>query len=129
MEGKKVIEVKGAAPTKAPYSPAISFSSLLFISGTVSKDLKSSEPRLGTIEEETEQVLKNIETILNEAGSSPDCVLKTTVFLTNMKDFSGMNEVFKKHFPGEKPTRSTVGVALAGDYKVEIEAIAYIPGK
>jgi 2-iminobutanoate/2-iminopropanoate deaminase len=129
MEGKKVILIEGVTPPTAPISLAVSFGSLLFISGQVSKDLKTGEPRLGTIEEQTEQVLKNIETILNGADSSPDCVLKTTVFLRDMKDFPKMNEVYKKHFPGDKPTRSTVGVALAGDYKVEIEAIAFIPGK
>ena len=129
MNTKKAIQIPGAAPLKAPISPAVSFDSLLFISGQVSMDLMTGESKPGTIEEETEQVLKNIEALLEEAGSSPDCVLKTTVFLPNMSDFPKMNEVFKKHFPGDKPTRSTVGATLAGEYKVEIEAIAYIPEK
>ena len=129
MEEKKVIRIKGSAPSEVPISPAISFGSFLFISGQVSRDLKKGERVFGTIEEETEQTLKNIETILEEAGSSPDCVLKTTVFLRDMRDFPKMNEVYKKHFPGEKPARSAVEVTLFSDYKVEIEAIAYIPGK
>jgi len=129
MVEKKVIHVEGAATPTAPLSPAVSFGSLVFISGQVSRDLKTGDPHLGTIEEETEQVLKNIANILKQADSSPSCVLKTTVFLRDMKDFPKMNEIYSKHFPGEKPTRSTVGAALAGEYKVEIEAIAFIPGK
>lgn len=129
MEKKKIIKVRGAAPETVPLSPGVSFRPFLFISGQVSKDLKTGNPRLGTIEEETEQVLSNIEAILKEAGSSPKYVLKTTVFLRDMKDFPKMNEVYKRHFPEESPARSTVGVALVGDYKVEIEAVAFVPQK
>lgn len=129
MEKKKIVKVAGAAPETAPLSPGVSFGPLLFISGQVSKDLKTGNPRPGTIEEETEQVLGNIETILKEAGSSPQHVIKTTVFLRNIEEFQKMNEVYRRHFPGESPARSTVGVTLAGNYKVEIEAVAYVSEK
>jgi len=129
MEKKKIIKVTGAAPETVPLSPGVSFGPLLFISGQVSKDLKTGNPRPGTIEEETEQVLANIEAILQEAGSSPQHVIKTTVFLRNIEEFPKMNEVYRRHFPGESPARSTVGVTLAGNYKVEIEAVAYVSEK
>ena len=129
MEKKKIIKVRSAVAETVPLSPGVSFGRLLFVSGQVSKDLNTGSPRLGAIEEETEQVLQNVEAILKEAGSSFECVLKTTVFLRDIKDFPRMNEVYKKHFPVGSPARSTVGVSLAGDYKVEIEAVAYVPEK
>jgi 2-iminobutanoate/2-iminopropanoate deaminase len=129
MEKKKIIKVRSAVAETVPLSPGVLFGRLLFVSGQVSKDLNTGSPRPGAIEEETEQVLKNVEAILEEAGSSSECVLKTTVFLRDIKDFPRMNDVYKKHFPGESPARSTVGVSLAGDYKVEIEAVAYVPEK
>lgn len=129
MEKKKIIKVSGTATEAVPLSPAVLFGSLLFTSGQISKDLKTGNPRLGTVEEETEQIIGNIEAILKEAGSSLKYVLKTTVFLRDIEDFARMNKVYKKHFPEESPARSTVGVALAGDYKIEIEAIAYVPEK
>ena len=70
MEKKKIIKIRDAAPETAPLSPGVSFRSLLFTSGQVSKDLKTGNPKLGTIEEETEQVLSNIEAVLKEAGTS-----------------------------------------------------------
>ena len=94
MKGKKVIKITGAAPLKVPLSLAVSFDSLLFMSGQVSIDLKTGKPKLGTIEEETEQALKNIETILKEASSSIECVLKTTVFLTNIKEIWYLIKIF-----------------------------------
>jgi len=129
MEKKKIIKVRSAVAETVPLSPGVLFGRLLFVSGQVSKDLKTGSARPGSIEEETEQVLQNVEAILKEAGSSSECVLKTTVFLRDIKDFPRMNEVYKKHFPVESPARSTVGVSLAGDYKVEIEAVAYVPEK
>ncbi len=129
MKKKKTIKVRGAVEETVPLSPGVLFGGWLFISGQVSKDLKTGSPRPGGIEEETEQVLQNIGAILKEAGSSSEYVLKTTVFLRDIKDFPRMNEVYKKHFPTESPARSTVGVSLAGDYKVEIEAVAYVPEK
>jgi 2-iminobutanoate/2-iminopropanoate deaminase len=124
---KQVISVKGADAPASPLSPAISYGNLIFVSGTVSMDLVTRKPLPGTIEEETEQVIKNIETLLKQAGSSLDCVLKVTVFLPDIKDFAKMNGVYRKYFPNMPPARSTVGIQLAGPSKVEIEAIAYKP--
>ena len=125
---KHVIPQKGSENMNVPpFSRAVCYGSLVFVSGTVSQDLETHKPLLGTIEFETEQVIKNIEVILKAVGSSLDCVLKTQVFLTDVKNFQQMNAVYRKFFSQDPPARSTIGIQLAGDYKVEIEAIAFIP--
>ena len=124
---KRIVRLNENEKIELPLSHAVCYGSLVFVSGNVSLDLQTREPLLGTIEFETERIIKNIETILKSAGSSLDCVLKTQVFLTDIKYFQQMNEVYKKFFPHDPPARSTVGIQLAGDYKVEIEAIAFIP--
>jgi len=124
---QKLVNIKGAASGNFPLSPALAFGNLLFVSGHVSKDMRTGKPVLGDVKVETEQIIKNIEELLKEAGSSLDCVLKTTVFITREEYFADMNEVYSRMFSGTKPTRSTVIVGLAGPFKVEIEAIAYIP--
>jgi len=128
MLEKKLINLEGSFYSNSPYSQAVSYGSLLFVSGMISKDMETGKPTSGSIEEETEQVIKNIQTILNQAGSSLECVLQMTVYLTDPKYFDGMNSVFRKYFPTEKPTRSTVGVQLMrSGIKVEIDVISYIP--
>ena len=110
-----------------PLSRAVCYGSLVFVSGTVSEDIETRKPLLGTIESETEQIIKNIEVILKAVGSNLDCVLKTQVFLSDTKYFQQMNDVYRKFFPHDPPARSTIGIKLAGDYKLEIEAVAFIP--
>jgi len=129
MGERRTVEIQGTVPLDVPVARAVSYGSLVFVSGTCSMDMETGQLLLGSIEEETEQVLKNIEAILKEAGSSLNCVLKTTVFLTDTKYFDGMNRVFKRYFSEQKPARTTVGIQFPGDFKIEIEAIAYIPGK
>ena len=121
----KVVDIAGSAPQTAPLSHARCFGDLVFTSGQVSKDLMTGTAMPGTIEEETEQVLKNVKTVLEAAGSSLECVLKTTVFMVDKGDFQQMNKVYEKFFPGAKPGRSTVVVGLAGNFKIEIEAVAH----
>ena len=124
---KEVITIPGAENPSSPLSLAVSYGSLIFVSGTVSVDLLTRKPLPGTIEEETERVLKNIETILEQAGSSLSCVLKSQVFLPDIGDFQRMNAVYRRFFPDQPPARSTVGIRLAGDFKVEIEVVAFKP--
>ena len=82
----------------------------------------------GTIEEQTERVLKNLDAVLAEAGTSWQRVVKTTVFLTDLADFGKMNEIYGKHLGDARPARSTVQVAaLPRGAKVEIELVAEIP--
>jgi 2-iminobutanoate/2-iminopropanoate deaminase len=111
----------------APYSQAIKANGFVFVSGQLAlrpgeKDLMGEE-----IGAQTEQVLANLRAILEEAGSSLDQLVKTTVFLQNLDDFAGMNEVYAKHVGSTPPARSTVEVAkLPSGALVEIEAIALV---
>lgn len=124
---KKVFQSKTLPSTKAPYSQAIIYEQLLFVSGQVAYDPEKKSVIEGTIEEETELALTNLKTILEEAGSSPKNVLKVTVFLTDIKEFNRFNEVYKRFFSHEPPARSCVEVkSLPFGAKVEIEAIAHI---
>jgi len=124
---KEVIRTEGApAPFQgAPYSQAIRASGFVFVSGQLA--LRPGEPHLagGEIGPQTEQIFQNLRAILEEAGSSLDRLVKTTVFLQNLDDFGGMNEVYARHVGSTPPARSTVEVArLPSGALVEIEAIA-----
>jgi 2-iminobutanoate/2-iminopropanoate deaminase len=126
MAEKDVVRTERApAPFQgAPYSQAIRSGELVFVSGQLA--LKPGESAIGgeTIQEQTEQVFANLRAILEEAGSSLDRLVKTTVFLTDLGDFAGMNEVYARHVGERPPARSTVEVAaLPSGARVEIEAI------
>jgi 2-iminobutanoate/2-iminopropanoate deaminase len=111
----------------APYSQAIKAGGLVFVSGQLS--LKPGEKHLsaGDIAAQTEQVFANLRAILEASGSSLDRLVKTTVFLQNLDDFAGMNEVYSKHVGDTPPARSTVEVAkLPSGALVEIEAVALV---
>jgi 2-iminobutanoate/2-iminopropanoate deaminase len=108
----------------APYSQAIRAGEYVFVSGQLG--LKPGDKEIeGAIEEQTEQAFANLRAILEEAGTSLDRLVKTTVFLADLGDFAGMNDVYARHVGGTPPARSTVEVAaLPSGAKVEIEAIA-----
>jgi 2-iminobutanoate/2-iminopropanoate deaminase len=108
-----------------PYSQAVKSNGLLYLSGQIPLDPKTNEMISGDIKAQTERVLENIKGILEAAGSNLNHVVKTTVFLKDMNEFSGMNEVYAKYFTAAHPARSTVQVArLPKDASVEIEVIA-----
>jgi 2-iminobutanoate/2-iminopropanoate deaminase len=126
---KEVVRTESApAPFQgAPYSQAIKANGLVFVSGQLS--LKPGEKDLlaGDIGAQTEQVFSNLRAILEAAGSSFDRLVKTTVFLQNLDDFAGMNEVYSKYVGDSPPARSTVEVAkLPSGALVEIEAVALV---
>jgi 2-iminobutanoate/2-iminopropanoate deaminase len=126
---KEVVRTDAApAPFQgAPYSQAIKAGGLVFVSGQLSLEPGQSELRSGTIQEQTEQVFANLRAILESAGSGLEQLVKTTVFLQNLDDFQGMNEVYAKHVGDRPPARSTVEVArLPSGALVEIEAIALL---
>jgi 2-iminobutanoate/2-iminopropanoate deaminase len=109
----------------APYSQAIKAKGLVFVSGQLSLVPGGKDLVPGDIGEQTEQVFANLRAILEAAGSSLDKLVKTTVFLQNLDDFLGMNEVYAKHVGDIPPARSTFEVAkLPSGALVEIEAIA-----
>ena len=125
---RKIVATKAAPAAIGPYSQGNIFGNLIFTSGQIALDPETGAIVGTTIEEQTEQVLKNLGAILEEAGSSMQKVLKTTVFIKNMNDFAAMNAVYAKFFTeGSFPSRSAVEVArLPKDVLVEIETIAYI---
>ena len=126
---KEVVRTDAApAPFQgAPYSQAIKANGFVFVAGQVSLRPGDSAISGDTIEEQTEQALANLRAILEQAGSGFDRLVKTTVFLQNLDDFAGMNEVYKQHVGDQPPARSTVEVAkLPSGALVEIEAIALV---
>ena len=129
MADKSVVRTEAApAPFQgAPYSQAIRAGEFVFVSGQLA--LKPGDKALTatTIEEQTEQVFANLRAILEEAGSSLERLVKTTVFLQNLDDFQAMNAVYAQHVGDRPPARATVEVAkLPSGALVEIEAIALI---
>ena len=124
---KEVIRTEAApAPFQgAPYSQAIVSAGHVFVSGQLSLRPDHAEIVGETIQEQTEQVFANLRAILEAAGSSLDRLVKTTVYLVDLGDFQGMNEVYARHVGDRPPARATVEVsALPSGAKVEIEAIA-----
>ena len=129
MAEKSVVRTDRApAPFQgAPYSQAIRIGELVFVSGQLALRPGESQLMGGSIQEQTEQIFVNLAAILEEAGSGLDKLVKTTVFLQNLDDFGGMNEVYAKHVGDRPPARSTVEVAkLPSGALVEIEAIAHL---
>jgi len=127
MAGKSVVRTEAApAPFQgAPYSQAIRANGLVFVSGQLA--LRPDHPEIvgEGIAEQTEQVFENLAAILEEAGSGLDRLVKTTVYLTDLDDFAGMNEVYARYVGEEPPARATVEIAgLPSGAKVEIEAVA-----
>lgn len=121
-----VLTDRGPKPI-GPYSQAIKSGGLLFLSGQVALDPKNNEFTAGDIRQQTERTMDNIKGILEAAGSNLHHVVKTTVFLKDMNDFSVMNEVYGRYFTSAPPARSTVQVArLPKDALVEIEVVATI---
>lgn len=122
---KKEIKTDKAPKAIGPYSQAIATNGLIFASGQIAIDPSTGKLSTGTIEEQTELVLKNLKAVLEAAGSSLDNVVKCTVFLQDMDDFTRMNEVYGRFFRPPYPARAAVQVArLPKDVKIEIEAIA-----
>jgi 2-iminobutanoate/2-iminopropanoate deaminase len=122
---RKVILASNAPKVDLPLSQAIKVDNLIFTSGVTARDPHTGRFVGGDIGEQTERVLLNLKTILEAAGSSLDKVVKVTVFLTDIRDFEGMNKVYRKFFPRDPPARSTVEVSrLAIDARVEIEMVA-----
>jgi 2-iminobutanoate/2-iminopropanoate deaminase len=120
----KEIQTKAAPAAIGPYSQGFVSGSLVFTSGQIPLYPESGEVAGKTIAEQTEQVIKNLQAVLEAGGSSLSRVVKTTCFLADMNDFAAFNEVYAKYFTG-KPARSTVAVRqLPKNVLVEIEAVA-----
>lgn len=122
---KEIIQTAHAPDAIGPYSQAIRANGLVFASGQIPTDPQTGQFVPGGIQEQTEQALKNLAAVLEAAGSGLDRIVKTTVFLADMNEFSAMNEIYGKFFRENPPARATVEAArLPRDARVEIEAIA-----
>jgi 2-iminobutanoate/2-iminopropanoate deaminase len=122
---KDVISTSKAPAALGPYSQAIRWGDLIFVSGQIPIDPATSQVVGDDVAAQTERVLKNLAAILEAAGASLGQVLKTTVYLRDLNDFGKMNEVYARFFSEQPPARATVQVArLPRDVSVEIEAVA-----
>jgi len=110
----------------APYSQAIVANGFVFTAGQIGAKADGSGMAGDTVEEQTEQVLANLNAILEAAGSSLDRVVKTTCFLSDLANFGAFNEVYRSHFGSDFPARSTFGVSLPAGVLVEVEAVATV---
>ncbi len=124
---KEIIFTENAPDAIGPYSQAVKANGLVFVSGQIPIDPKTGAFVSDDVSEQTEQVLKNLKSILEAAGSSLEMVVKTTVFVADMNDFAPMNEVYARYFTADFPARATVQAArLPKDAKVEIECVALV---
>jgi 2-iminobutanoate/2-iminopropanoate deaminase len=127
MPKKQTVQTVGAPGAIGPYSQGIAAGGFLFISGQVPLDPESGETVGEGIEQQVERVLENLKAILAAGGADLRSVVKTTVYLTDLKDFPRMNEVYRNYFMEEPPARATVQVAaLPRGVRVEIDAIAVL---
>ncbi len=123
---KTIIKPERCPSPVGPYNHAVRVGDFLFCAGQIPLDPTTGHMVSGDIKAQTQQVLENIKTLLSDQQLGFKNVVKTTVFLTNLADFTGMNEVYAKYFTTEFPARSTVQVAaLPRDATVEIEVIAH----
>ncbi|HYW11120.1 MAG TPA: RidA family protein [Longimicrobium sp.] len=121
----QTVHTDNAPAAIGPYSQAIVANGFVFTAGQVPFDPVSMQIVEGDVAVQTEQVMRNLQAILQQAGADLSTVVKTTVFLRDMNDFAAMNEVYARHFGEHKPARSTVQVArLPRDVAVEIECVA-----
>ncbi len=122
---REVISTKDGPQAIGPYSQAIKANGMVFVSGQVAIDPANQQVISGDVAMQTDRVLKNLAAILKAAGSGLEKVVRSTVFLKNMNDFTAMNAVYGKYFNSAPPARSTVEVArLPKDVLVEIDVIA-----
>lgn len=122
---KKIIRTSKAPAAVGPYSQAVEANGTLYIAGQVPIDPELGKVVDGGIKEQTEQVMKNIGAILEEAGYTFEDVVKCTCLLDNMDNFAAMNEVYGKYYPGDPPARAAFGVVkLPLGVMIEIETIA-----
>jgi 2-iminobutanoate/2-iminopropanoate deaminase len=124
---RQAVSASGAPKAIGPYSPAIKAGNLLFISGQIPLDPATGALVGGDIAAQTEQVMRNLVALLQAAGAGFEHVVRATVFLADMNEFAGMNEVYGRYVVDPPPARATVQVArLPKDVKVEIDLIAVL---
>ena len=126
MPKKMIIKPAKSAPAVGPYNQAVRLGDLLFCAGQIPIDPATAISCRGDIKAQTERALENVKAILDDQRLTFAHVVKSTVFLTNLADFAGMNEVYARYFTADFPARSTIQVAaLPKGANVEIEVIAH----
>ena len=126
MATKTIIKPAKSPAAVGPYNHAVRVGDLLFCAGQIPIEPATGNLVAGDIKVQTERVLQNVQAILNDQKLTFANVVKSTVFLTNLADFAGMNEIYAKYFTGDFPARSTIQVAaLPKGANVEIEVIAH----
>ena len=126
---KEIISTKNAPQAIGPYSQAVKTGNLMFISGQIPLNPETGDLVSGSIEDEANQVIKNIKSICEAAGNSLEDIVKITIFLTDLDNFATVNEVMKEHFSEPYPARATIEVSgLPLGVNVEIEAIVSTNG-
>jgi len=124
---RTIVSTTNAPAAVGPYSQAVRIGDLVFTAGQIGLEPATGVIEGRTIEEQTDQVLRNLKAVLEAAGSGLARVVKTTVFLADMNDFKAMNAVYATYFPADPPARSAVQVAaLPLGARVEIEAVALV---
>jgi 2-iminobutanoate/2-iminopropanoate deaminase len=124
----KAVSTAEAPAAIGPYSQGVVAGNLFFISGQLPLDPKTGEFVKGGIEEKTHRVLMNLRAIAEEAGADLSHVVKTTIFLTDLSNFSAVNKIYAEYFSGVFPARSTVQVSsLPKGGEIEVEAVVYLP--
>jgi len=128
MTDKKIFLTDKAPKPVGPYSQAVIHNGLMYVSGQVPLDPQTGELVRGTIEDETEAVLNNLRSIVEEAGATMEDVLRVSCYLADMEDFPRFNAVYAKYFTINPPARSTFQAArLPLDVQVEVDAIVALP--
>ncbi len=123
---KSILETNDAPRAIGPYSQAVRTGSFLFSAGQIALDPRTGELTGGSVEEETRRVMQNLEAVLKAAGLDFGSVVKTTVYLKDLADFSAMNEIYGEYFSESPPARSTVEVsALPKGARIEVDLIAF----
>jgi 2-iminobutanoate/2-iminopropanoate deaminase len=124
---RQLVTAPDAPQAMGAYSPAIKAGNLLFISGQIPLDPTTGNLIQGDIAAQADQVMRNLTALLRAAGASFTNVVRTTVYLADMNDFAGMNEVYSRYIVDPPPARATVQVArLPRDVKIEVDAIAVL---
>ena len=124
---KKIINTSNAPAPIGPYNQSVQYGNMLFISGQICLDPVTGSLNMDNLEEETHQVMKNLGAILEEAGSSFEKVIKSSIFLSDMGSFAQINEIYGSYFTTDFPARETIEVAcLPKKVNVEISVIAYV---
>jgi 2-iminobutanoate/2-iminopropanoate deaminase len=128
MAGKQVISTDDKLDLgtfmQAPVSPAVRANGFVFVSGYVPLNPETGKAELGSIEVQARRTLENIKLVLDKAGSSLEKVVKVNIFISEEKDFQGLNKVYREYFPKDFPARRTILANLIGGFRVEIDCIA-----